>query len=111
MRCKYHESILLRAPVKEKPLFEYKMDLSSLSKMDLSRLPKNLLSVLQDKELPMAKKMMAFNMFMPNLPADPKHTEAYNENLKVGETIKRLVDEGKISLKFDKDFKLNIITN
>ena len=88
------------------------MDLSSLTKKDLSRLPKNLLSVLQDKELPMAKKMMAFNMLMPNLPADPKHTQAYNDNLEVGNTIKRLVDEGKISINgLDKDFKLNIITN
>jgi hypothetical protein len=60
----------------------------------------------------MAKKMMAFNMLMPNLPADPKHTQAYNDNLEVGNTIKRLVDEGKISINgLDKDFKLNIITN
>jgi hypothetical protein len=68
--------------------------------------------VLQSPELPMAKKMMAFNMLMPNLPADPKHTQAYNDNLEVGNTIKRLVDEGKISINgLDKDFKLNIITN
>tara|TARA_R100000908_G_C3742596_1_gene138689 strand:+ start:132 stop:281 length:150 start_codon:yes stop_codon:yes gene_type:complete len=44
---------------------------------------------------------------MPNLPADPKHTAAYEDNLKVGDTIKRLVDEGKIRLDgVDKDFKL-----
>jgi hypothetical protein len=85
------------------------MDLSSLSKLDLSKLPKNLLGILQDKELSMAQKMVAFNMFIPNLPADPKHTDAYNENLKVGVTIKRLMDEGKIRLKFDKNFKLDII--
>jgi hypothetical protein len=65
--------------------------------MDPSNIPKDILRVLQDKEIPMAKKMMAFNMLMPNLPADPKHTDAYNENLKVGDTIKRLVDEGKIT--------------
>jgi hypothetical protein len=60
----------------------------------------------------MAKKMMAFNMLMPNLPADPKHTQAYDDNLEVGRKIKRLVDEGKISINgLDKDFKLNIITN
>ena len=80
--------------------------------MDPSKLPKDILRVLQDKELPMAKKMMAFNMLMPNLPADPKHTQAYNDNLEVGNTIKRLVDEGKISINgVDKNFKLNIITN
>jgi hypothetical protein len=84
------------------------MDLSSLSKLDLSKLPKNLLGILQDKELSMAQKMVAFNMFIPNLPADPKHTDAYNENLEVGRKIKRLMDEGKIRLKFDKNFNLAV---
>ena len=80
--------------------------------MDLSKLPKNILSVLQDKELPMAKKMVAFNMLIPNLPATPEHDKAYDDNLEVGRTIKRLVKEGKISINgVDKDFKLNIITN
>ncbi len=80
--------------------------------MDPSKLPIEILRVLQSPELPMAKKMMAFNMLMPNLPADPKHTQAYNDNLEVGNTIKRLVDEGKISINgLDKEFKLNIITN
>ena len=80
--------------------------------MDPSNIPKDILRVLQDKEIPMAKKMMAFNMLMPNLPADPKHTDAYNENLKVGDTIKRLVDEGKIRIGgFDKNFILEVVTN
>ena len=81
--------------------------------MDPSKLPIHILRVLQDKELPMAKKMMAFNMLMPNLPADPKHTDAYNQNIdKIEYPIKCLVDEGKISINgLDKDFKLNIITN
>jgi hypothetical protein len=88
------------------------MDLSSLTKKDLSRLPKNLLSILQDKELSMAQKMMAFNMSIPNLPATPEHDKAYDDNLEVGRKIKRLVKEGKISINgLDKDFKLNIITN
>tara|TARA_B110000971_G_C19809688_1_gene408182 strand:+ start:102 stop:344 length:243 start_codon:yes stop_codon:yes gene_type:complete len=79
--------------------------------MDASNLPKGILQVLQDKELPMAKKMMAFNMLMPNLPADPKHTQAYNDNLEIGRKIKRLVDEGKIRIDgFDKNFKLKIST-
>ena len=87
------------------------MDLSKLSKMDLSKIPKNLLGILQDKELLMAQKMVAFNMFIPDLPASPEHDKAYDDNLEVGRKIKRLVDEGKISLKFDKNFKLEIITN
>jgi hypothetical protein len=83
------------------------MDLSSLSKLDPSKFPREILHVLQDKELPMAKKMVAFNMLIPNLPADPKHTQAYEENLEVGRTIKRLVDEGKIHLHgVDKNFRL-----
>ena len=80
--------------------------------MDPSQIPRDILHVLQSPELPMAKKMMAFNMLMPNLPADPKHTQAYNDNLEVGNTIKRLVDEGKITINgLDREFKLNILTN
>ena len=86
------------------------MDLSSLSKLDLSKIPKNLLGILQDKELSMAQKMVAFNMFIPNLPASPEHDKAYDDNLEVGRKIKRLMDEGKIRLKFDKNFKLEIVT-
>ena len=80
--------------------------------MDPSKLPVDILRVLQSPELPMAKKMMAFNMLMPNLPADPKHTQAYDDNLEVGRKIKRLVDEGKISINgLDKDFNLYMIPN
>ena len=78
--------------------------------MDTSNIPKNVLHILQDKELPTVKKMVAFNMLMPNLPASPEHNKAYDDNLEVGRKIKRLVDEGKINLKFDKNFKLEVIT-
>ena len=77
--------------------------------MDTSNIPKNVLHILQDKELPTAKKMVAFNMLMPNLPASPEHNKAYNDNLEVGRKIKRLVDEGKISIGgFDENFKLDV---
>ena len=77
--------------------------------MDPSKIPPQIMQVLQDRQLSMAQKMMAFNMLMPNLPADPKHTAAYEDNLKVGDTIKRLVDEGKIRLgSFDKKFILDV---
>jgi hypothetical protein len=53
--------------------------------------------------------MVAFNMLMPNLPASPEHNKAYDDNLEVGRKIKRLVDEGKISIGgFDKNFKLDV---
>lgn len=77
--------------------------------MDPSQIPNDILRVLQDRELSMTKKMMAFNMLMPNLPPEPKHAAAYQENLKIGDTIKRLVDEGKIRLgSFDKNFILDV---
>ena len=77
--------------------------------MDPSKLPIDILRVLQSPELPMAKKMVAFNMLMPNLPATPEHNKAYDANLEVGRKIKRLVDEGKICLDgFDSDFILKV---
>ena len=77
--------------------------------MDPSKIPPQIMQVLQDRQLSMAQKMMAFNMLMPNLPPEPKHAAAYEDNLKVGDTIKRLVDEGKIRLgKFDKNFILGV---
>ena len=80
--------------------------------MDFSKIPKDILRVLQDKELSVAKKMMAFNMLMPDLNSEPRHAKAYNDNIEVGHTIKRLVDEGKIRFDgFDKDFKLKIISS
>tara|TARA_B100001769_G_C21851299_1_gene461431 strand:+ start:332 stop:571 length:240 start_codon:yes stop_codon:yes gene_type:complete len=74
-----------------------------------SKIPTHILQVLQSRELSMPQKMMAFTMLMPNIPADPKHEDVYNQNIDVGYTIKRLVDEKKIRLDgFDKDFKLKI---
>jgi hypothetical protein len=79
--------------------------------MDLSKISPHIMQVLQDKQLSMSQKMMAFNMLMPNLPPEPKHAAAYEDNLKVGDTIKRLVDEGKIRLgKFNKNFILEVET-
>ena len=74
-----------------------------------SKIPTHILQVLQSRELSMPQKMMGFTMLMPNIPADPKHEVMYNQNIDVGYTIKRLVDEKKIRLDgFDKDFKLKI---
>ena len=74
-----------------------------------SKIPTHILQVIQSRELSMPQKIMAFTMLMPNIPADPKHEDVYNQNIDVGYTIKRLVDEKKIRLDgFDKDFKLKI---
>lgn len=74
-----------------------------------SKIPTHILQVLQSRELSMPQKIMAFTMLMPNIPADPKHEDVYNQNIDLGYTIKRLVDEKKIRLDgFDKDFKLKV---
>ena len=77
--------------------------------MDPSQIPKNVLRILQDRDLPMDKKMIAFMAFMPRMPDDPKNDRIWEDNVKVGEKIKKLVDEGKIRLgAFDKNFNLSI---
>lgn len=77
--------------------------------MDLKNIPNVVKQILQDRELPMDKKLTAFMMFMPKLPDDPKLDVILNDNLLIGEKIKSLIDEGKIELGgFDKDFRLNV---
>jgi hypothetical protein len=77
--------------------------------MDPKNIPNVVKQILQDRELPMNKKMTAFMMFMPKLPEDPKLDAIISDNLVVGEKIKSLINEGKIELgKFDKDFRLGV---
>ena len=84
------------------------MDISNYN-MDPSKIPNVVKQILQDRELPMNKKMTAFMMFMPKLPEDPKVDAFVNENLVVGEKIKSLIDDGKIEIgKFDKNFHLDV---
>ena len=63
--------------------------------MDLSQIPTDVLRVLKDKRLSVPQKMMAFNLLMPGLDPEPKHAQAYLDNLEVGNTIKRMIDEGQ----------------
>jgi hypothetical protein len=84
------------------------MDISNYN-MDPSKIPNVVKQILQDRDLPMNKKMTAFMMFMPKLPEDPKLDAIINDNLVVGEKIKSLIDEGKIEFgKFDKNFMLGV---
>jgi hypothetical protein len=77
--------------------------------MDLTNIPNVVKQILQDRELPMDKKMTAFMMFMPKLPEDPKLDVILNDNLMIGEEIKSLINEGKIEFgKFDKDFYMDV---
>ena len=77
--------------------------------MDPSRIPKDILRVLQDPELAPPQKMVAFNLLMPDLTVDSKHADAYDKNIITGLRIKRLIHAGKIRLgTFDTNFKLAI---
>lgn len=78
--------------------------------MDPSKIPKHIIRILQDKELSMSQKMVAFTMLMPTMPSDPKNDEAWNVNTGVGNDILKLVNDNKIRLgKFDKNFMLEIV--
>lgn len=61
-------------------------------------IPKDVLKTLQNPELSIAKKMVAFNMLVPGLPADAMHSAAYEKNLELGKCIKALLAEGKIEV-------------
>lgn len=75
--------------------------------MDPNSIPENVKRILNDRQLSMSQKVVAFMAFMPNLPQN--NSEVYQQNLDLGVEIKKLIDEKKISLgKFDSDFKLDI---
>lgn len=78
--------------------------------MDPNSIPENIKRILNDKQLSMSQKLVAFMAYMPNLPQN--NSEVYQQNLDLGVEIKTLIDEKKISLgKFDSDFKLNVEHN
>ena len=78
--------------------------------MDPSKIPKHILRILQDRELSMSQKMVAFTMLMPTMPPDPTNDEIWKVNTKLGEDILKLINDGKIRLgKFDKNFMLEVV--
>ena len=78
--------------------------------MNVDNIPVHIRRIIQDRELSMAQKMVAFMAFMPSLPADPKNDQVWKDNMKVGETIKKMIDEGKLSLNgFDEHARLRIV--
>lgn len=75
--------------------------------MDPNSIPENVKRILNDRQLSMSQKVVAFMAFMPNLPQN--NSEVYQQNIDLGVEIKKLIDDKKISLgKFDSDFKLDI---
>jgi hypothetical protein len=78
--------------------------------MNVDNIPVHIRRIIQDRELSMTQKMVAFMAFMPSLPADPKNDQVWEDNMKVGETIKKMIDEGKLSLNgFDERARLRIV--
>lgn len=78
--------------------------------MNVDNIPINVKRIMQDRELSIHKKMVAFMAFMPKLPSDPKTDQVWKDNEKIGEQILNLINDGKIRIgKFNKDFRLNII--
>lgn len=78
--------------------------------MNVDNIPVNVKRIMQDRELSIHKKMVAFMAFMPKLPSDPKTDQVWKDNEKIGEQILNLINDGKIRIgKFNKDFRLNII--
>jgi len=78
--------------------------------MNVDNIPVNVKRIMQDRELSIHKKMVAFMAFMPKLPSDPKTEQVWKDNEKIGEQILTLINDGKIRIgKFNKDFVLNII--
>lgn len=78
--------------------------------MNVDNIPINVKRIMQDRELSIHKKMVAFMAFMPKLPSDPKTDQVWKDNEKIGEQILSLINDGKIRIgKFNKDFRLNII--
>ena len=78
--------------------------------MDPNNIPENVKNIINDRQLSMSQKLVAFMAFMPNLPQN--NSEVYQQNIDLGNQIKNLIDEKKIFLgKFDSDFKVNVEHN
>lgn len=75
--------------------------------MDPGSIPENVKQIINDRNLSMSQKLVAFMAFMPNLPEN--NADIYQDNLDLGKEIKQLINDKKISLgKFDENFKLYV---
>ena len=79
-------------------------------KMDPNSIPQHIRRLLQDKNMNYSQKMVAFFAFMPNLPQSGNEA-GLQQNIEIGKQIKKLVDEGKIALRVDKNFNVSAIEN
>lgn len=75
--------------------------------MDPGSIPENVKQIINDRNLSMSQKLVAFMAFMPNLPEN--NASIYQDNLDLGKEIKQLINEKKISFgKFDENFNLHV---
>ena len=77
-----------------------------------SVVPKNVQQLIGSSELSMDQKLIGFMMFMPKVPENAMVAKIVAHNLELGEKIKKLVDDNKITIgKFDKNFILDVKVN
>ena len=67
-----------------------------ISSMD--KLPKDVLKVIQNRELSIEKKLLAYTLLV-DLPGSPAHAKACETNLHFGKIIKKLIVDGKLAIK------------
>ncbi|MBT6184087.1 MAG: hypothetical protein HOI07_04980 [Betaproteobacteria bacterium] len=75
-------------------------------------IPKSVQKMIGSGELTMDQKLIGFMMFMPKVPENAMVAKIVAHNLELGEKIKKLVDDNKITIgKFDKNFILDVKVN
>ena len=75
-------------------------------------IPKSVQKMIGSGEHTMDQKLIGFMMFMPKVPENAMVAKIVAHNLELGEKIKKLVDDNKITIgKFDKNFILDVKVN
>ena len=78
--------------------------------MNPDNIPEHIKRIVQNKRLSYQQKMVAFMAFMPGLPGSGNDADL-QANIEIGRIIKSLIDDGKIKLEVDKDFKIKAVEN
>ena len=61
-------------------------------------IPKDVLKVLQSRDLTPYKRLVAYTMLVPGLPSGPAHTVIWETNLELGKKVKKLIENGTITV-------------
>ena len=73
----------------------------------MDQLPEHLKVMLRNPKLTMNQKLLTLMMFGPKRMMPQAETQWYDENLKIGTKIRRLISEGKVCIDgFDSAFKI-----